>query len=73
MSWTTTLGMNGLCQLPPASKFKVGQRVYFSFPRNSEGLLISDKPVRIFQGRFFSGRVKHLSKPYRDALKRWKH
>lgn len=73
MSWTTTLGKNGLCQLPPASKFKVGQRVYFSFPRSSEGVLISDKPVRIFQGRFFSSRVKHLSKPYKDALKQRKH
>jgi hypothetical protein len=67
MSWISTLGKNGLYQLPPASNFKVGQRVYFSFPRSSEGLMISDKPVSTFQGRFFSSRVKHLSKPYRDA------
>jgi hypothetical protein len=45
----------------------VGQRVYFSFPRSTDGLMISDKPVRTLQGRFFSSRVKHLSKPYGDA------
>lgn len=60
---TTTISANGIFRLPLASKFKVGQRVYFSLLWPSKGgFVLSAKPVRAHMGRLMSCKVRRSAK-----------
>lgn len=51
-------------ELPSELDVRVGQRLFYSLCASGPpGLVISKKPVRLFQNRIISSRVQRLTRP----------